>query len=160
MLKFVLEDLPQETLKEFIIAGIKVKQQIVEADELEHGVRSYLNLGHTLAHAIEREMGYGKITHGEAVAIGLLFAIHVSENRYQVKLPFEELHSWLISNQYPVRSFSLDSDRLIHHMKSDKKAVKQQIKMVVLKAPGLLALEEVSDKELTGYLHTFKERLV
>ena len=48
-------------------------------DEKETGVRAYLNFGHTLGHAIEAELGYGKITHGEAVLIGMMFALQLSE---------------------------------------------------------------------------------
>lgn len=42
-------------------------------------MRAYLNLGHTLGHAIEAEYGYGAITHGDAIAIGMQFALYVSE---------------------------------------------------------------------------------
>src|SRR5690625_191966 len=70
-----LEHLDMEKLSEYLLKGIHVKANIVERDERESGERKYLNLGHTLAHAIEAEYKYGQITHGEAVAIGLLFAM-------------------------------------------------------------------------------------
>ena len=72
-----LQTLPMELLSESLIKGIKVKGKIVGQDEKETGIRAYLNLGHTLGHAIESEMGYGNFTHGEAVMIGMIFALKV-----------------------------------------------------------------------------------
>jgi 3-dehydroquinate synthase len=66
----------RELLTRAIAAAIKVKTQIVERDEREAGERRKLNLGHTLAHAIEYStMEY---THGEAVAIGMVAAADIS----------------------------------------------------------------------------------
>ncbi|MCF3941638.1 3-dehydroquinate synthase [Oceanobacillus alkalisoli] len=160
MLATKLASLEQEKLQTYLMAGIKVKQEIVEADEREQGVRSYLNLGHTLAHALEAELGYGNITHGEAVAIGLLFAIHVSEREYDCNLPFDKLKEWLTDNNYPLAAFTVDTEKIINHMKTDKKATKQRINMVLLKEPGKLNKEELTDETLQNHLDTFRKRLV
>ena len=58
-----------DLLAEVVYRAIKVKADIVERDEREHGDRRKLNLGHTLAHAIEKSSS--KMSHGEAVAVGL-----------------------------------------------------------------------------------------
>ena len=58
-----------DLLSEIVYRAIKVKADIVERDEREHGDRRKLNLGHTLAHAIEKSSS--KMNHGEAVAVGL-----------------------------------------------------------------------------------------
>ncbi len=58
-----------DLLREAVYRAIKVKADIVECDEREHGDRRKLNLGHTLAHAIEKSSS--KMNHGEAVAVGL-----------------------------------------------------------------------------------------
>ena len=58
--------------------GIEIKSVIVAQDEKETGVRAFLNFGHTLGHAIEAELGYGNMTHGEGVTIGMLFALKLS----------------------------------------------------------------------------------
>ncbi|MCX8032797.1 MAG: 3-dehydroquinate synthase [Thermoleophilia bacterium] len=55
------------------------KAEIVEQDETEMGPRAVLNLGHTVAHALEKVVGYGKLSHGEAVSLGLVAALVVSE---------------------------------------------------------------------------------
>src|SRR5699024_5273956 len=90
-------------LQEHLRKGIAVKANIVEQDEKESNVRKFLNLGHTLGHAIESELGYGSITHGEAVAVGMLFAIKVSEERFNITLPYQTLYSWLLKNNYPLQ---------------------------------------------------------
>ncbi|MEL6616467.1 MAG: 3-dehydroquinate synthase family protein, partial [Bacteroidota bacterium] len=56
----------------------KVKATIVSADEHEAGRRALLNFGHTFGHAIEAVAGYGRILHGEAVAVGMRAALHLS----------------------------------------------------------------------------------
>src|SRR5699024_5493517 len=85
--KDFLNELTDTKLSEHLYKGIKIKSEIVEADEKESNVRKYLNLGHTLSHAIESELGYGKITHGEAVAIGMIFALKLSNIKYNAQLP-------------------------------------------------------------------------
>ena len=52
----------------------------------ETGIRAYLNFGHTLGHAIESEMGYGNFTHGEAVMIGMIFALKLSKELIRTSL--------------------------------------------------------------------------
>jgi 3-dehydroquinate synthetase len=65
-------------LAEVVRRCVDVKADVVEADELERtGRRAVLNLGHTLAHALESAGGYG-LLHGEAVAIGLVFAMRLA----------------------------------------------------------------------------------
>ena len=56
----------------------EIKAEVVRQDEREGGLRGILNFGHTLAHAIENVAGYGEILHGEAVAIGMVYAARLS----------------------------------------------------------------------------------
>ncbi|WP_314621593.1 3-dehydroquinate synthase [Streptomyces stackebrandtii] len=66
-------DLRGLTLAEQITASVRLKARIVEADERDTGMRHLLNYGHTLGHAVEKATGYA-VRHGEAVAIGTVFA--------------------------------------------------------------------------------------
>lgn len=56
----------------------EIKAEVVGLDEREGGLRGILNFGHTAAHAIENVAGYGEFLHGEAVAIGMVYAAHLS----------------------------------------------------------------------------------
>ncbi|HVO79594.1 MAG TPA: 3-dehydroquinate synthase [Terriglobales bacterium] len=64
---------------EWVIAeSVKLKAEIVAADERESGLRRVLNLGHTIGHALEAETGYHQLLHGEAVAWGMIAATNIA----------------------------------------------------------------------------------
>ena len=58
-------------LEEVVARSIAFKKAVVEKDEREGGLRSILNYGHTIGHALEKAMGYGVLRHGEAVSVGM-----------------------------------------------------------------------------------------
>ncbi len=70
-------DLDALDLDDRIAAAVRIKAEVVAADEREGGRRAILNYGHTLAHALETSGGYD-LRHGEAVAIGLVYAAHLA----------------------------------------------------------------------------------
>lgn len=74
-----LKAIDKKELLRWLEKGIRVKAHIVELDEKEQSYRKFLNFGHTYGHAIEATIGYGKITHGEAVMIGMIPALMLSE---------------------------------------------------------------------------------
>lgn len=124
-------------LHELLKRSIQVKIEIVQQDEFEHGTRAFLNLGHTLGHAIEAESGYGSITHGEAVAIGIIFAMKLSERHYNVQLPVHSLIKYLQENGYQTTiPEDLSAHALLRRMKRDKKAAAGKMNFVLLKAIG------------------------
>jgi 3-dehydroquinate synthase len=57
---------------------VKLKAEVVSADEHEGGLRRVLNLGHTIGHALEAETGYQSLLHGEAVAWGMIAATNIA----------------------------------------------------------------------------------
>jgi len=66
------------TLAAVAAGAARRKAELVESDPSEAGRRALLNLGHTVGHALEAEIGYGRISHGDAVAHGLRFALRLS----------------------------------------------------------------------------------
>lgn len=66
-------------LEPYVVACVEAKAAIVEEDERDRGRRLFLNYGHTLAHALERLDGFSGRSHGEAVAVGMLFAARAAE---------------------------------------------------------------------------------
>lgn len=159
LLEVSLHQLTDEQLSEHLYKGIKIKADIVEADERESNVRKYLNLGHTLSHAIESELGYGKITHGEAVAIGIIFALRLSEAMFNKNLQTETYINWLKTNEYPLNLPELKTKDLIDRMKSDKKTKNQIIQMVLLNDIGDPCVQDVSDDYLINHLDNFLKEL-
>ena len=114
-------------------AGIKAA--IVAEDEREQGRRALLNLGHTFGHALERTAGYGRFTHGEAVALGMRAAIHLSA-RLHPALPAERLLA--LVRRIPVRHGldGLSTAALAEAMRTDKKVEAGRIRLVLLRALG------------------------
>jgi 3-dehydroquinate synthase len=68
-----------DVLEGLVARCVRCKASVVEADERDTGRRLLLNYGHTLAHALERLEAYGGRSHGEAVAVGMVFAARLSE---------------------------------------------------------------------------------
>ena len=123
-------------------------------DPEEHGVRAKLNLGHTFGHAIEHEarLHGADITHGEAVAMGIVLAAELSERlgvaqkglSAQLKADFSRL-GLPVDCPYPVED-------LVEALRKDKKAVAGgKVKFVLLRAPGDVVLQELP---YDCYLHT------
>jgi 3-dehydroquinate synthase len=68
-----------DVLEDLVARCVRCKASVVEADERDTGRRLLLNYGHTLAHALERLEAYAGRSHGEAVAVGMVFAARLSE---------------------------------------------------------------------------------
>jgi len=117
-----------EARRKAVYVSCMAKARIVAEDEREGGRRALLNLGHTFAHAMEAEAGYGDVLlHGEAVSIGLVLAFALSV-RLGLCPPgdHERLRRHLVALGMPVAPPPLpgrawDAHRLIEHMGSDKK---------------------------------------
>lgn len=152
-----LESLQSEQLAYFLSEAMKIKGQIVSEDERETGVRAYLNLGHTLGHAIEAELGYGNITHGEAVAIGTIFSIELSQELLGFDFDRQKLVQWLKGLGYMTElPKHLDSQNLINRMKLDKKSIGQKVNFVLLEKIGMPKIVEIEDAFLLKKLEEFK----
>lgn len=154
-----IKNATKEQLASFLQRGIKVKANIVEADEKEADVRRFLNFGHTLAHALENKLGYGTLTHGEAVAIGMLFALKFSESHFQISLPIDAYIDWLRENEYPISLFQLSIDEIIEAMKRDKKVIRGMVQYILLEAIERPTVVEIEDAKLRSHLEAFQKEL-
>ncbi|WP_096200934.1 3-dehydroquinate synthase [Bacillus sp. FJAT-45350] len=142
-----------EKAEQLLKKSISVKAEVVAEDEKETGIRAYLNFGHTLAHAIETELGYGKITHGEAVAIGMIFALKLSERVFQTNLNIQEIEEWFKTYLFRVTiPEGLTAGQLLETMKKDKKVHNGVIRMVLLKQIGVVEIKAVSEEDLLALL--------
>jgi 3-dehydroquinate synthase len=151
-----LQTLPMDLLSKSLIKGIKVKGKVVSQDERETGIRAYLNLGHTLGHAIESEMGYGNFTHGEAVMIGMIFALKLSKELLGLSFNLDEFIKWVESLGYESKiPGNLSYENLINKMKQDKKSVRNSIRFVLLEQLGQPALKEISETVLFEQLGSY-----
>jgi shikimate kinase/3-dehydroquinate synthase len=117
-----------------VIAGcVQTKLRIVGRDERDEGLRQVLNLGHTVAHAIEAVTGYARYRHGEAVALGLLAALRLSE-QHELR---EEVGELLARQGLPRSLVDADPDDVVAATARDKKRVGEgPVPLVLLEAPG------------------------
>jgi 3-dehydroquinate synthase len=144
-----LESLTSEQLYKSLTNGIRIKNEFVSKDERETGIRAYLNFGHTLGHAIETEMGYGNFTHGEAVMIGMIFALKLSHDLLDLSFETDEFISWVQELGYQTRIPShLAPEKLLSKMKQDKKSLGGTVNFVLLEEIGKPKLLELSDEYL------------
>ncbi|AVV49194.1 MULTISPECIES: 3-dehydroquinate synthase [Leptospira] len=119
-----------------IAESVRFKANVVSNDEKETGLRKILNLGHTTAHAIESVTQYKKYSHGEAVAIGLVTALLISEQKSGLDpITIRETIETLKNYKLPFR-VKLKSKELAKHMLHDKKNLSGSIRFVLLKKPG------------------------
>jgi 3-dehydroquinate synthase len=148
-----LKSLTSDQLFESLTKGIKIKNEFVSKDEKETGVRAYLNFGHTLGHAIESEMGYGNFTHGEAVMIGMIFALKLSKEIAGLTFNTDEFVTWVKGLGYQTEiPPHLSPERLLSKMKQDKKSAAGAVKFVLLEQIGIPKLQELSDDFLLDQL--------
>lgn len=152
-----LTELSKDELAHMLYQGIQVKASIVQEDEKEQGVRAYLNLGHTLGHAIEAEYGYGAITHGDAIAIGMQFALYVSEKEQGLSLDREKLKVWMKELGFPVQvTQTISTKTFVDRMIGDKKARGGSVQFVLLKQVGDVTLQSFTKDELYHWLEEWK----
>lgn len=142
------------TLQTLIAAAAKVKAGIVSRDEQERGERRCLNLGHTFAHAIEHEARQAglDVTHGEAVAVGILLAARLSEAMgLASKGLAERLEADWTACGLPT-GVPFDPATLTSAMTKDKKAEGDTIHFVLLSSIGQVEIRKISAAEATALL--------
>jgi 3-dehydroquinate synthase len=129
----------EKILSQTIARCCEIKAEVVSKDETESGLRSILNFGHTIGHAIENTAGYGKILHGEAISIGQIAAAKLSGKI----LGFPQRDVERIENLFQraglptqIKLNSSQRQKLFAAMKLDKKVSGGEIKFVLAKKIG------------------------
>jgi 3-dehydroquinate synthase len=108
-----------DALQTLITHSVRFKAHIVAEDELEGGRRAILNYGHTIGHALEGAAGYA-LPHGEAVAVGMVAAAHLSREKFGADLV--GLHEDLLqAARLPLKVPDLEAGSVLSTMDRDKK---------------------------------------
>ena len=130
-------------LERAVARSCELKAAIVAADEREAGARALLNLGHTFAHALEAETGFGQeLLHGEAVALGLVMAFELSARLgYCPPADAARVRRHLGAMGLPTalprgQGRQWDAERLIAHMSRDKKVRDGRVTFVLARGIG------------------------
>jgi 5-deoxy-5-amino-3-dehydroquinate synthase len=116
-----LLDMP---LTDRVARCVEIKAEVVVSDEREDGRRAILNYGHTLAHALEIATEHD-LAHGEAVAVGLVFAAHLAHRLERIDSARVGKHIEIVGETYGLPTAlppGLDPADLLALMRRDKKA--------------------------------------
>jgi shikimate kinase/3-dehydroquinate synthase len=123
---------PGLALAEVVFACARYKCEVVAADERDTGLRQVLNLGHTVGHAIEAATVYRRYRHGEAVGLGLLAALRLSEAP-ELRDTVTEI---LARFELPTRLVDVQVGDVMTAVERDKKRTAEGVPFVLLSEPG------------------------
>lgn len=147
-----------ETLSPVISAAQALKMTVVGSDPFESDSRRVLNFGHTLGHAIETVLGYGRFRHGEAVAYGMLFALRLAVLRGLD--PAVERRITMLIRRLPLPPLPpMSAARLIAAISRDKKSDRGGVVWVLPTALGVARMDRevepvLAKRELAAFLHS------
>jgi 3-dehydroquinate synthase len=140
-------------LAEIVERCCRIKASVVSQDEHEHGLRRILNFGHTLGHALEAATGYGRLRHGEAVALGMRAALALGVARGITPPALAERAAGLVSRLGPLPSVAdVRPAAVLEAAGRDKKIVHGRLHFVVITPEGASTVSDVSRRELTAAL--------
>jgi 3-dehydroquinate synthase len=129
--KAVLAQIPDAV--EYIVSeSVRIKAEVVSADEREGGLRRILNFGHTFGHALEAETGYTRFLHGEAVGFGMIAATEMAR-RLRMLEPGEAddiVETTRLYGPIPATD-GLTAEALAARLSADKKTVKGKVHFVL-----------------------------
>ena len=115
-----------------IAESVRIKAEVVTADEREADLRRILNLGHTFGHALEAETAYARFLHGEAVAFGMKAAVYLAEltGHLSAEDGVDILETLRLYGPIPPLD-GISAVRLLARLASDKKTIRGQVHFVL-----------------------------
>ncbi len=145
----------RDVLAHVIARCCRLKADVVEKDEREEtGLRAVLNFGHTFGHAFETLSGYGKLLHGEAVAIGMVCAARLAERLGRVDAQFTaRLHRLLQTLGLPVDVPPLHPTQIVEAMMHDKKVQHGELHFILPNRLGCVeSVSGIAEEEIKAAL--------
>jgi len=148
-------NLDRKAVMHIIKRSCEIKAEVVSKDEKEAGLRSILNYGHTIGHAIETVTGYKKYLHGEAVAIGMFFEAMLAHklnfiNKDKALRIKRLIDSYGLPSEMPA---DIDADSLLSSMQLDKKAVAGELKFIMPEKIGSVRIHKgITEKVIRDIL--------
>ncbi|HUQ96847.1 MAG TPA: 3-dehydroquinate synthase family protein, partial [Chitinophagaceae bacterium] len=137
----------EKDLQNLVRENVLLKAGVVQRDERESGERRLLNFGHTLAHALEKKYD---LMHGEAVAIGMVFAAKLSAALCGFEKA-DQLNKLIQQYGLPTE-MSYDSEMVFDMLQKDKKKESTFIHFILLQELGKASIQKISLTDLKQYL--------
>jgi len=153
---FAIFERRDDDIDEIVRRAIRVKGEIVSRDEREADLRRLLNYGHTVAHGIEAAMSYEGITHGEAVAWGMIAANSIAVKRGILARDVADRIDRVIRSYDPAPlPRSIDAEAIFAATEHDKKNTDSARVMVLPRAIGeCVVVSDVKEEEIRDAIGT------
>lgn len=136
-----------------ILKALEVKKTVVEEDEFDNGSRLLLNFGHTIGHAIENTAGYGKISHGEAVAIGMVKISQTAEKKNLSPAGItDKIKAMNQKYLLPITYQTWEAEKFYTAITHDKKARGSSLNIVLLAEIGKAYIKKIKLTEIKEFL--------
>lgn len=146
-------DLNPAALAQIIERSCQIKAMVVARDEKESGTRAILNFGHTLGHAIEVIHNFKRIKHGEAIAMGMVFAARLSyQLGYSHRDHTGEITDLLTRCHLPTKWPRHPRSRYKKAILADKKGTGKTIRFILIKKIGKVAVVPLEAAEILKWL--------
>lgn len=137
----------RKNIGEIIYECVKIKRDVVEQDEHDTGLRMILNFGHTIGHAAEKLGNYTELTHGQAVSIGMVAAMRLSNLMGAQEDLASPLAALLTRTALPTE-LPYDRDAIYHALLSDKKKFGATINFILVRTLGHADIVPITAEEL------------
>jgi len=142
----------KKLLASIVEKNVALKNAVVKKDEFEKGDRKLLNFGHTLGHALETQYD---LTHGQAVALGMVFAAWLSEKLLGLQKSSEMIQ---VLSQYKLPTIaSFDAERVFNILVMDKKRVNNTMNFILLNKIGKGVVHPLKLNQLQKFILTYTE---
>lgn len=148
----LVENDAKDIIEDIIYECVKIKRDVVERDEHDHGERALLNFGHTLGHAIEKEHNFEGISHGQAVAVGMVMITKASEAAgITEKETADKIEALCKKYNLPV-SDTTPVESMVKSTFADKKSTSTAISLVVLDNIGSSRIYPVEKTDMLDFV--------
>tara|TARA_B100001250_G_scaffold16454_1_gene14271 strand:+ start:1004 stop:2074 length:1071 start_codon:yes stop_codon:yes gene_type:complete len=152
-----LDNMDEFPFEKAIEISVKIKAEIVSIDEKELGLRKILNFGHTIGHGLESTIGYGKIRHGEAVALGILCSSWISKKLGILSNQEYDYLVCIINKLNLPKVSQINHETLLSYINKDKKKRNGIIQFILLNKLGEPTIHrDISDSLILNSIKVLK----
>ncbi|MCP5003876.1 MAG: 3-dehydroquinate synthase [Planctomycetes bacterium] len=138
--------LDDAALEDIVYGSCRNKAEIVEIDEKEEGIRAILNYGHTIGHALETLTSYKKYRHGEAVAIGMIYATKIALGMKLTDVIVLEKQEALLKRLGLTLTYDdLSPQDIVRTLYQDKKTIGGKLRFILPTKVGTVIISDQSD---------------
>lgn len=152
----LLNDMTIENFDEYaddiVFRCCNIKKYFVEEDEFDNGERMKLNFGHTIGHGIEKYYGYGKYSHGQAVAMGIYMISKVFAKNNIINEEIPTIAKYMLEKYYMYKEEIIeDYNEIIKFLENDKKFLNGRLNLIYVDEIGNSNIYEISRDKLKNF---------